>query len=1612
MDEERQKLIAYQYLCRLAEAKDWIERCISENIPVSISEFENTLRNGILLAKLSHSFATDVVPLKRIYDVDEAKYKVKGLHFKHTQNFNYWIEALDSIKFPKIFHPETVDLYDQKNMPKVIYCIHAVALYCYKLGKSPAITSLSGKVTFTDEEILEKSVELKSRGVKIPMFNRIGGILTKEIKVDDETFFKAIVAVNRAIDDEDAPQTVVAMNHIAARLVDIDPDYADYYQKKLFTAKNIKYSIVMRRGRLEKVVINGYGEEGLLTSDEIQSLINQANLLRELNDALDREPTDNQKLEECLGSDILGLRDVDFVWLEVYSICLKNRRMEKLKIYGNGNKSLLYLDELQRLILQTNWLIILNEALDKNPSDEKKINECLLSEYIDVDDVNSDNIMQYITMLKLRKKEKSATSNDFKEVMLTVKDIQVIISRENALLTLDRALQAEPIEIAKLRESLRSKVLNFANLRMEISSMYAASLKEGRDKKGVISDDILRENEIQCCIDEVNLVIHFSNIIVAINEGLENYPSNKEQFSSWILDETLAFDGSQSHLVTLYVEILKRTQKERLGSDESFLNYLDIQNCITLGNEIHDANVALIKCVAKVNATVEAEDHEAVLLALQSEILSLKEVNPEQSTGYLTSLKAAKDEKISDCQNGWVKHEIEIGGHIYYNLSTEDFMYDAPEGYVSNGRFLTKIEIEQALIAENERYNLYDRQLPQIIAIQALARGYLARKVIKERNYELKCLLPAVIQIQAACRGYQQRRAYLNRLKYYAINEKAIIKMQSVFRCLKVRKYYEGLSKFYFEYIISSYLSTLLFFYDTLLESLDVPFAAISMFVYLLDETQKDFNEELELQKLRSHIVTSIRANLKLEKDLSSMDVKIGLLVKNRITLQDVVHQNRALKKINKDVTNVNGIDVLIKERTHQLEGYQSLFYLLQTEPKYLAKLIFEMPQSRSNRFVETAILTIFNYAANTREEFLLIKLFNTSLQEEVLNRVNSIEDIVENNPLVVKLAVQFNRGNRSQNCLKEIFGSVIQPVINSKDSYDLDPMNIYKAWLHHLESISGEASQLPHNINTEQALKYPEVKKKLAECINKLKALIADIVGAIVPAAAKLPYALRCVAMTLRKCLEKKFPNDKDIALKAVGHFIICRYMHPALIAPDAFDVIPFNVENPLTTHQRHCLASVASLLQRAAINNTFGNESPYLSSIDDTISESFAKLRTFLCEASTVEEPGERFQLDQYSEYAMLRKPTIYISIREICNIHKLVADFENEIAPNTDDPLREVLSDLGSPLSESELIGYSFIDVPSDTNDPIAIDAVREDLAKTEVCLTLTNRFDIKGDNRTSDVSSLFNGTKNLTADVIRVQRGSTLASILDTPSSKEESEKYKAIISNRASKIALISQVTQSQVKGTQKKEPGPEKHASLEKVKIRIKEGLQVLEEKGLTSSKNGYGSVLREIAKDILNRRLYRKNRKIEILRLREAQVVLDDKIKDYVEQMDYYNKYIKTCIENMALSSKKKKDKKSSALKYTAARLHEKNIVLSIAGLQSHQYKNVTIEIASTDDSSKFKIHAKIIGTTMDSILLDFEHLLELQYEGIPSIKVFNAVMFDVNSLIGLLNRKFYGKD
>lgn len=75
MDVIRQRTIAYEYLCRLEEAKTWLEACIKEKLPHA-TEFEESLRNGVYLAKLGHFIAPDLLTVNKIYDIDQRRYKV------------------------------------------------------------------------------------------------------------------------------------------------------------------------------------------------------------------------------------------------------------------------------------------------------------------------------------------------------------------------------------------------------------------------------------------------------------------------------------------------------------------------------------------------------------------------------------------------------------------------------------------------------------------------------------------------------------------------------------------------------------------------------------------------------------------------------------------------------------------------------------------------------------------------------------------------------------------------------------------------------------------------------------------------------------------------------------------------------------------------------------------------------------------------------------------------------------------------------------------------------------------------------------------------------------------------------------------------------------------------------------------------------------------------------------------------------------------------------------------------------------------------------------------------------------------------------------------------
>lgn len=79
----------------------WMEACLRESLPPT-TELEENLRNGVYLAKLGHFMAPNVLPLNKIYDTEQRRYKAVGLQFRHTDNINHFLKCLASTQLPLV----------------------------------------------------------------------------------------------------------------------------------------------------------------------------------------------------------------------------------------------------------------------------------------------------------------------------------------------------------------------------------------------------------------------------------------------------------------------------------------------------------------------------------------------------------------------------------------------------------------------------------------------------------------------------------------------------------------------------------------------------------------------------------------------------------------------------------------------------------------------------------------------------------------------------------------------------------------------------------------------------------------------------------------------------------------------------------------------------------------------------------------------------------------------------------------------------------------------------------------------------------------------------------------------------------------------------------------------------------------------------------------------------------------------------------------------------------------------------------------------------------------------------------------------------------------------
>ncbi|XP_067161933.1 ras GTPase-activating-like protein IQGAP1 isoform X2 [Apteryx mantelli] len=1607
----------------------WMEACLNEELPPT-TELEEGLRNGVYLAKLGNFFSPKVVSVKKIYDREQTRYKATGLHFRHTDNVIQWLNAMAEIGLPKIFYPETTDIYDRKNMPRCIYCIHALSLYLFKLGLAPQIQDLYGKVDFTEEEISNMRLELEKYGIQMPAFSKIGGILANELSVDEAALHAAVIAINEAIDHQVPADTLMAMKNPNAMLVNLDDLLASTYQDTLYRAKqdkmeNAKNRIASENSERERDVY-----EELLTQAEIQGNVNKVNTHSAISKiGLALEQGDALALYEALATPALGLRGLLRENCDWYLKQFLSDRQQKQEAGLTGP---LQKEELQLGVDAANSaaqqyqqrlaaVARINSAIRMGDA-EKTVAE-LMNPEAQLPEV-------YPFAADLYQRELATLQQQSAESNLTHPELSVAVEMLSSVALINRALDSG--DVNTVWKQLSSPVTGLTNIEDENSQRYIDDLMKLKAQTRVEGNEFITWNDIQSCIDRVNIVVHEEHerilAIGLINEALDEGDTKKTIQALQIPAAKL--EGVTPKVAQHYQDTLLRAKREKAQDtkDETAVLWLDeIQDGIHRANKDTEESQRFSLGILAINEAVDHGDISLTLSALRSPDVGLYGVTPECAETYHRELAEVKRRKRAAGGNSseWVKHWVRGGYHYYHNLQTKEGGWDEPDRFVQNDTQLSREEIQSTISGVTAAYNREQLWLANenlITKLQACCRGYLVRQEFNSRMNFLKKQVPAITCIQSQWRGYKQRKAYQIRLDYLRAHKDQVVKIQSMTRMYQARKRYRDRLQ-YFRDHINDVIKIQAFIrankaredYKTLINAENPPMAVVRKFVHLLDQSDQDFQEELELMKLREEVVTLIRSNQQLENDLNLMDIKIGLLVKNKITLQDVVSHSKKLTKKNKeqlsDMMMLNkqrgGLKALSKEKREKLEAYQHLFYLLQTNPTYLAKLIFQMPQNKSTKFMDSVIFTLYNYASNQREEYLLLRLFQTALQEEIKSKVDQIHEIVTGNPTVIKMVVSFNRGARGQNALRQILAPVVKEIIDDKSlNIKTDPVDIYKSWVNQMESQTGEASKLPYDVTPEQALTHEEVRTRLDASIRNMRTVTDKFLSAIVSSVDKIPYGMRFIAKVLKDSLHEKFPDaGEDELLKIVGNLLYYRYMNPAIVAPDAFDIIDLSAGGQLTTDQRRNLGSIAKMLQHAASNKMFMGDNAHLSIINEYLSQSYQKFRRFFQAACEVPELQDKFNIDEYSDLVTLTKPIIYISIGEIINTHTLLLDHQDAIAPEHNDPIHELLDDLGEVPTIESLIGEG----SGNVNDPN-----KEMLAKTEVSLTLTNKFDVPGDeNAEMDARTILLNTKRLIVDVIRFQPGETLTEILETPATSEQEAEHQRAMQKRAIRDA---KTPDKMKKSVSVKEDG---NLNLQEKKEKIKTGLKKLTELGTVNAKNKYQELINDIAKDIRNQRRYRQRRKAELVKLQQTYSALNSKATFYEEQVDYYKSYIKTCLDNLASKGKvskkpremKGKNSKKISLKYTAARLHEKGVLLEIEDLQVNQFKNVIFEISPTEEVGDFEVKAKFMGVQMETFMLHYQDLLQLQYEGVAVMKLFDRAKVNVNLLIFLLNKKFYGK-
>ena len=485
----------------------------------------------------------------------------------------------------------------------------------------------------------------------------------------------------------------------------------------------------------------------------------------------------------------------------------------------------------------------------------------------------------------------------------------------------------------------------------------------------------------------------------------------------------------------------------------------------------------------------------------------------------------------------------------------------------------------------------------EILGLQALGRAMLLRSEIGNLLAQLEDEEPIITELQAAMRAKMVREKFIEKQRFFKANMEKVVKVQSF-----VRARLQGEA------------------YKSLTSGSNPPVGTVKNFVHLLNDSDFDFDEEVEVERIRKTVVQHVRQNEMADQYITQLDIKIALLVKNKITLDEVVkhqkHFGGAAGNLlsNKEFSYKDPFDLkaLNKNSRRKLEHYQELFFILQTQPQYLARIFRRvreqnMAEKECER-VKHMMMGLFGYAQKRREEYYLIKLITRSLKEEI-GHCASLQDYLRSNFFWSKLFSAYAKSPRDRKYMRDVLGPIVKESIIDNPELDLesDPMQIYLSAIENEELRTGRRSQRSPDIPREAAIRDPETKRTFITHLQDLRDIADQFFMCLEEQMLKMPFGVRYVAQQMYQALASRFSHEeKGHILQIVGHWVWKCYLHPALTEPEKFGV----VDRGLSQEQKRNVGEVSKVVGQVAAGRLFGGENVFLQPLNSYVGESIERL------------------------------------------------------------------------------------------------------------------------------------------------------------------------------------------------------------------------------------------------------------------------------------------------------------------------------------------------------------------------------------------------------------------